>query len=298
MRRAAHAIMTDTPRLAIVGVGLMGGSLAAALRKARFVGHIVGVDEDPRSLEAARARGLIDAAQDLEAAVAEADLVVLATPLGVVPELLARLSRCVSAHAVVTDMGSAKQSVAEAARALGLTRFVPGHPMAGGECSGPAAARADLFAGRNVILTPTEITDDGAVRAVHAMWTAVGGQVVLADAATHDRFVAYTSHLPHLLAFACAELLAGYAPAEALAPFTGAGLKDFLRIAGSDPVMWRDICAANAPSLAPALAAYAERLTGYSERLARGDFEGLLSHFAMAQAFRADLMQESAHGKH
>ena len=298
MSPAAHEVVIGARRLAIVGVGLMGGSLAAALRGARFVDRIVGVDEDPRSLGTAHAHGLIDDMQDLEAAVAEADLVVLATPLGALPGLLARLSRCLPAHAVVTDMGSAKQSVAEAARALGFTRFVPGHPMAGGECSGPAAARADLFAGRSVILTPTETTDDEAVRAVRTMWTAAGAHVVMADAATHDRLVAYTSHLPHLLAFACAELLAEYAPAEALAPFTGAGLKDFLRIAGSDPVMWRDICAANGASLAPALAAYAERLKGYSERLACGDFEGLLSHFAKARAFRADLMRRSTHGKH
>ena len=298
MSPAAHEAVIGARRLAIVGVGLMGGSLAAALRGARFVDRIVGVDEDPRSLGTAHAHGLIDDMQDLEAAVAEADLVVLATPLGVLPGLLARLSRCLPARAVVTDMGSAKQPVAEVARALGLTRFVPGHPMAGGECSGPAAARADLFAGRSVILTPTETTDDEAVRAVQTMWTAAGARVVMADAATHDRLVAYTSHLPHLLAFACAELLAEYAPAEALAPFTGAGLKDFLRIAGSDPVMWRDICAANAASLAPALAAYAERLAGYSERVACGDFEGLLGHFAKARAFRADLMRRSTHGEH
>ena len=297
-RAASKAGVNGAPRLAIVGVGLMGGSLAAALRQARFVDRIVGVDEDPRSLEAARGRGLIDAAQDLETAAREADLMVLATPLGALPGLLARLSCCLPAHAVVTDMGSAKQSVVEAAHALGLSRFVPGHPMAGGECSGPMAARADLFAGRSAILTPTEGTDEEAVRTVRAMWVAAGARVILADAATHDRLVAYTSHLPHLLAFACAELLAGYAPAEALAPFTGTGLKDFLRIAGSDPVMWRDICAANAASLAPALAAYAERLTGYSERLARGDFEGLLRHFAAAQAFRADLMHRSTHGEH
>ncbi len=298
MSPAAHEVVIGARRLAIVGVGLMGGSLAAALRGARFVDRIVGVDEDPRSLGTAHAHGLIDDMQDLEAAVAEADLVVLATPLGALPGLLARLSRCLPARAVVTDMGSAKQPVTEAARALGLTRFVPGHPMAGGECSGPAAARADLFAGRSVILTPTETTDDEAVRAVQTMWTAAGARVVMADAATHDRLVAYTSHLPHLLAFACAELLAEYAPAEALAPFTGAGLKDFLRIAGSDPVMWRDICAANAASLAPALAAYAERLAGYSERVACGDFEGLLGHFAKARAFRADLMRRSTHGEH
>ncbi len=275
----------------------MGGSLAAALRRAAFAARIVGVDEDPRPLEEARARGLIDGAQDLEAAVAEADLVVLATPLGVLPDLLARLSRCLPAAAVVTDMGSAKGPVAQTAQALGLDRFVPGHPMAGGECSGPGAARDDLFAGRSVILTPTQETDPAAVQVVRRMWEAAGAQVILADAAVHDRLVAYTSHLPHLLAFACAELLAEQGPAGALAPFVGAGLKDFLRIAGSDPRMWRDICAANAGFLAPALAAYAERLAAYGERLARGDYEGLMDHFANARAFRAVLMKGSDNGE-
>ncbi|WP_298135551.1 prephenate dehydrogenase/arogenate dehydrogenase family protein [Acidiferrobacter sp.] len=298
MSKKAHEAAAGRPRLVVIGVGLMGGSLAAALRKARFAGEVVGVDENAQALKTARALGLIDAVRDLEAAVAKADLVVLATPLGAIPGLLTRLAPHLPAHALVTDMGSAKESIAASARALGLTRFVPGHPMAGGECSGPGAARADLFADRNVILTPTEITDEDAVQAVRAMWVAAGAQVVCADAATHDRLVAYTSHLPHLLAFACAELLAEFAPAEALAPFTGAGLKDFLRIAGSDPVMWRDICTANAAFLAPALAAFGQCLAGYGERLARGDFEGLLSDFTKARAFRGDLMQRTAHGEH
>ncbi len=285
-------------RLAIVGVGLMGGSLAAALREARFAESIVGVDADPGVLEEARSRGLIDRAQDLETAAREADIVVLATPLGTLPDLLARLSCGLPPQTIVTDMGSAKGSVAATGRDLNLARYVPGHPMAGSECSGPASARADLFAGRSVILTPSEITAPDAVGSVRAMWEAAGARVVLTDAATHDRLVAYTSHLPHLLAFTCAELLAGQEPAGTLAPFVGSGLKDFLRIAGSDPLMWRDVCAANAVFLGPALAAFAERLAALSEELARGDFEGLLEHFANARAFRAGLMKEVADGEH
>lgn len=285
-------------RLAIVGVGLMGGSLAAALREAGFAERIVGVDADPAVLEEARSRGLIDCAQDLEVAAAKADIVVLATPLGTLPDLLTRLAHCVPPQTIVTDMGSAKEGVAVAGRDLGLARFVPGHPMAGSECSGPASARADLFAGRSVLLTPTEITAQDAVGAVRAMWEAAGARVILTDAATHDRLVAYTSHLPHLLAFACAELLADQEPVERLAPFVGSGLKDFLRIAGSDPLMWRDVCAANAACLGPALAAFTERLAALSEDLARGDFEGLLEHFARARAFRAGLMKEVADGEH
>ncbi len=285
-------------RLVIVGVGLMGGSLAAALREAGFAERIVGVDADPAALEEARSRGLIDEARGLEAAVGDADIVVLATPLGTLPDLLACVARGAAPEAIITDMGSAKGPLAAIGRDLGLARYVPGHPMAGSECSGPASARADLFAGRSVILTPTEITAEDAVDSVRAMWAAAHARVVLADPTTHDRLVAYTSHLPHLLAFACAELLAAEESPVVLAPFVGSGLKDFLRIAGSDPLMWRDVCAANATFLGPALAAFAEHLARLSDQLARGDFEGLMGHFTNARAFRADLMREIANGEH
>ncbi len=281
-----------------MGVGLMGGSLAAALREACFAERIVGVDADPAALEAARSRGLIDDAQDLEAAVGDADIVVLATPLGTLPDLLGRVARATAPETIITDMGSAKGSLAAIGRDRGLARYVPGHPMAGSECSGPVSARADLFAGRSVILTPTEITAGDAVDSVRAMWEAARARVVLADATTHDRIVAYTSHLPHLLAFACAERLAAEASAVTLAPFVGSGLKDFLRIAGSDPLMWRDVCAANAGFLGPALAAFAEDLARLSELLARSDFEGLRDYFTNARAFRAGLMKEVADGEH
>ncbi|MHB8253940.1 MAG: prephenate dehydrogenase [Acidiferrobacter sp.] len=284
------------PSLAVVGVGLMGASLAAALRRADFVSDIIGVDDNPQSLATAQAHGWIDrGAATLSRG--DADIVVLATPVGAMLKLLAAIKPMLSKTTVITDMGSVKQPIAVTAQRLGMRRFIPGHPIAGAERSGPGAARADLFVGRMVILTPAEDHDPEALSTVRALWEAAGAQVLLADAALHDRLVAYTSHLPHLLAFACADLLGEQAQDCDLYPFVGTGLRDFLRIAGSDPLMWRDICAANAPILGPILAAYGERLAAYGHALALGDFDGLHAHFVQARAFRESLNQEADNGE-
>ncbi len=276
------------PRLAIIGVGFMGASLAAAARAAGCVSEIVGFDTDRESLEIARARGFIDREAATLADI-DADLVVLATPVGTLPGLLATLAPGLRAGTVVSDMGSVKEPVAQAAQALGLRGFIPGHPFAGSERSGAAAARADLFTGRVVALTPMPGHDEAALARVRGLWEALGAHVRLLSPADHDRIAAYTSHLPHLLAFACAGLLADEARARDLYSFAGDGLRDFLRIAGSDPVMWRDICAANADVLGPVLAAYGERLAAYGEALAEGRPAALAEAFARARDFQETL---------
>ncbi len=285
------------PSVAIVGIGLMGASLAAALRAVDFASTIVGIDENPKSLAFAIEQGWIDRGA-AEFGPDVADVVVLATPVGAMAGLLSRLRPLVSTRTVITDMGSVKAPVVQAAFALALPRFVPGHPIAGAERSGPLAARAALFVKRAVILTPREDCDPEAVAVVRAMWEAAGAYVLLASADVHDRMVAYTSHLPHLLAFACADLLADEALDHDLYPFVGTGLRDFLRIAGSDPVMWRDVCEANAAVLGRVLADYGERLAAYGKALAAGDFATLQTQFAKARDFRETLIRETDRGEH
>lgn len=275
----------------------MGASLAAALRAVAFASAIIGIDANPDSLAFAIEQGWIDrGAADLGPDMA--DLVVLATPVGAMPDLLSRLRPLVSPATVITDIGSVKGPVTEAASERNLSRFVPGHPIAGGERSGPRAAHAALFVKRMVVLTPGADCDPEAVALVRAMWEAAGASVFLAPAATHDRMMAYTSHLPHLLAFACADLLADEALDQDLYPFVGSGLRDFLRIAGSDPVMWRDICEANAAALGPVLAAYGERLASYGKALAAGHFQALHAQFSKARDFRETLIRETDRGEH
>ncbi len=282
-------------KVAIVGVGLMGGSLAAALRASGFAREILGVDTSPRSLSVARRRGLIDDAATLAAA-ARADVIVLATPVGALAPLLGELKPLLAKTAVVTDMGSVKAPVAETAESLGMRRFIPSHPIAGAEHAGPEGADAVLFQGRVVILTPAADHDPQALALVESMWRSAGARLVCADARRHDELVAYTSHLPHLLAFACAELLDRQGRVGDWIPFAGSGLRDFLRIAGSDPVMWRDICQANRQALAGALKDYGALLGAYGEALAAGDDEELRAHFVRARALRRQLNGEDIHG--
>lgn len=291
-----QAPTAGAPRLSVVGVGLMGASLAAALKAAGFVSHVRGCDENPAALRHARDHGLIDHGVSSLREAADADIVVLATPVGPLPDLLAQLKAYVRPATVITDLGSVKGPVARAAEDLGLTRCVPGHPIAGAERTGPGAARVDLFRGRTVVLTPFPGLEAAAQDLVRALWEAVGARVIVTSPDEHDRALAQTSHLPHLLAFACAEHLAQPGTGPALAPFVGTGLRDFLRIAGSDPVIWRDIFAANAAFLAPALRAYGTMLAAYGRALDEGDWAGLEARLGAAQAYHDCLMKEAGDG--
>lgn len=280
----------SVPRLAIVGVGLIGGSFALALRAAGAVREVVGVGRNAERLEAARALGVIDRAVGWQEA-AQADCVFVAVPVAETGGVLAALAPHLGADTVVTDAGSTKVSVIDAARsALGshLPRFVPGHPIAGSERSGAAAARADLFRARTVVLTPIAETAPDAVARVSALWTAAGAAVECLDAGVHDRIFAAVSHLPHVAAFALVDELARRDDAATFFRFAASGFRDFTRIAGSSPQMWRDIALANRAALIDELDAYVAALAAVRAAIAAGDGESLLATFSRARRARED----------
>ena len=233
-------------RLAVIGVGLIGGSFALALKAAKAVEHVVGVGRNSANLELARTRGIIDAvAADPASAARHADLVLVAAPVGQYARIFSAL---MSTKAVITDGGSTKRDVVATARkALGanLARFVPGHPIAGAERSGAAAADAELFRGRRVVLTPLKETSAEAASVVEEAWKQCGARVSRMDPAEHDAVLATVSHLPHLLAFALVHEVARRANSAELFSFAAGGFRDFTRIASSHPETWRDICVAN-----------------------------------------------------
>jgi prephenate dehydrogenase len=288
---AAHGGRCVIGKLAIFGVGLIGGSFALALKKRKAVAHVVGVGRSRANLLAARRLGVIDAiATDPALAVKGADLVLLAVPLGQTAAVLAQIAPHLAPHAVVTDAGSTKRDViADARKYLGtaFARFVPAHPIAGTEKSGARAAFAGLFDGRNLIVTPEPDTDARAVRRVAAAWKLAGMRVITMRAADHDRVFALVSHLPHVLAFALVDQLAGCADAAALFRHAGGGFRDLTRIAGSSPEMWRDICLANREALLAALEGYLEELELLRGMVEASDGQGLEARFAAARAARA-----------
>lgn len=277
-------------RLALIGTGLIGGSLAAAWREAGVVSEVVVCDALPAACSAALERGIADSiAPDPAAAVREADRVVLAVPVGAMAQVMAQIAPALPAAAIVTDVGSTKASVIAAARAtLGaaLPRFVPAHPIAGGELPGVEYARAGLFAGRLAITTPLAETEPAALEAVEAAWRAAGARVLRMSATDHDRVFAAVSHLPHLLAFALVARLAAEPDAASKLGFAGAGFRDFTRIAASSPVMWRDICLANRAALSQELAGYRALLDDLQTALDAGDAGRLEATFELASRTR------------
>jgi prephenate dehydrogenase len=277
-------------RLAVIGVGLIGGSLARALREARAVDHVIGCTASRASVDRALALGVIDdGTTSVEDAVSGADMIVVTTPVGAMAEVFGAIMRSAGPDAVITDGGSVKGEVVEAARArLGdrLSRFVPGHPIAGTERSGVEASFATLYHGRRTVLTPIEETDPDAVARVRAMWACCGSDVSEMSVSDHDRILAATSHLPHVLAFALVDFMAGRPDGSAHFALAAGGFYDFTRIASSDPRMWRDICMANRRELEPVLQAFLTHLQGLADALARGDGEALVDTFARAKGER------------
>ncbi|WP_312994868.1 prephenate dehydrogenase/arogenate dehydrogenase family protein [Achromobacter animicus] len=268
------------PVLAVVGVGLIGGSFAAALRQAGQVGKVLGVGRNAQSLERAVALGLIDEAVTAEAAAAQTDLIMLATPVGGLKTVLSQMRTHLSPHAVLTDGGSTKAEVVEAARdALGdrIGQFVPGHPIAGAERTGPEAADADLYRGRTVILTPVPENGAAAMALVRQAWQACGAHVIDMDAGAHDRVLASVSHLPHLLSSVYMEQVATAADAATRLELAGSGFRDFTRIAAGSPEMWRDIFLSNRDAMLAELAAVRGVLDRAERAIADGDGEALLT---------------------
>ncbi|MGD9954388.1 MAG: prephenate dehydrogenase [Burkholderiales bacterium] len=265
--------------VAVVGVGLIGGSFALAMRRAGAVAKVVGFDRDAQALERAAALGVIDtAAQSVSEAAAGADLVFVAVPVRAIGPVLHDVSRSLAPGAVVTDAGSTKEDVVRTAAAELRERmpaFVPGHPIAGREASGVEAAVADLFRGARVVLTPEAATEPDALALVRACWEACGARVTQMPAAAHDRAFAAVSHLPHLLAFALVSEIVSRPDAAELLGFAAGGFRDFTRIAASSPEMWRDIALANREALLAEMDRYAARVAVFRELVEKGDGPGL-----------------------
>ncbi|MHB1091936.1 prephenate dehydrogenase [Thiobacillus sp.] len=284
-------MIVDT--LAIVGTGLIGGSFALALKQAGAVGEVLGAGRSPAKLTLARELGLIDRAVDWKQA-GQADCILLALPVGDTGSVLKQLAPHLKPGAIVTDAGSTKASVVEAARAaLGarFADFVPGHPIAGSELSGPGAARADLYQGKRVVLTPQADTRADALATVRLLWETAGALVETLDAVQHDRIFAAVSHLPHLAAFALVDALAQRADGETFFRFAAGGFRDFTRIAGSSPEMWRDIALTNHEALLNELDAYLATLQTLRLAVSEKDGDALLNIFSRARAARENWIE-------
>jgi prephenate dehydrogenase len=282
-------------KLVVVGVGLIGGSFALALKAAGRVGTVVGVGRGSANLDLARARGIVDRTVPSDAdwmeELSDADLVLLATPVAQFAPLFAAVAGHLSPQAILTDAGSTKQNVIAAARlhlGAALPRFVPGHPIAGTEHTGAAAAFATLFRERHVVLTPLAENDPAAVRAVASHWSACGGDVRMLEPAIHDRIFAAVSHLPHLLAFGLVDLLAARPDAAEVFRYAASGFRDFTRIAAGSPEMWRDIALANRDALMGELDAYRGELDRLAAMVAAGDGAALEAVFARASVARRE----------
>jgi prephenate dehydrogenase len=275
--------------IAICGVGLIGGSLGLALRASGYAGEIIGVDREPSRLAEAAELGAIErGVTDAEAAAAAADIVVLAVPMGSMRALLSALAPGLGPDTAITDVGSVKASVVADARAVlgDIGGFVPGHPVAGTERTGVAAAMPELFRHRRVILTPTMETRADALARVEAMWRHTGAHTERLEVEAHDRLLAQTSHLPHMLAFGLVDALARSDDPAGVFRYAAGGFRDFTRIASSDPLMWRDVCLANREALLDALRAYREDLDALTQEVRARDGDGLLERFQRAKDAR------------
>lgn len=277
-------------KLVICGVGLIGGSFALGLKRANAVGQIVGIGRRREPLERALALGVIDEiATDWADALRDADLVLMAAPVGQMDAIMAAMAPHLQDGTVVTDAGSTKRDVVAAIRRhLGhrLAQIVPAHPIAGAEKSGVEAAFADLYVKRKVVLTPLPESRDEAVELVRAAWQACGATVVDMSPQEHDQVFAAVSHLPHLLAFGLVDDLAQRDNAELLFSHAASGFRDFTRIAGSHPEMWRDICVANRVALLAELDAYLDEMARLRAMLAAGDGPALEAVFERARRAR------------
>nr|WP_301297846.1 prephenate dehydrogenase/arogenate dehydrogenase family protein [Herbaspirillum rubrisubalbicans] len=277
-------------KVVIFGVGLIGGSFALALRRAGQAAHIVGVGRSVQSLERARELGLIDAfATDVAAAVAGADLILVAAPVAQTESILASIAPHLGEQAIVTDAGSTKSDVVAAARkALGarIAQFIPAHPIAGREKHGPEAALAELYEGKKVVITALPENSEADVETVAAAWRACGAVIHRLSAQQHDAVFASVSHLPHVLAFALVDDIAAKPHAETLFQYAASGFRDFTRIAASSPEMWRDITLANRAALLTEVDAYLVQLQGIREMIAAGDGAAIEQVYANAQHAR------------
>ncbi|MBT7307401.1 MAG: prephenate dehydrogenase/arogenate dehydrogenase family protein [Gammaproteobacteria bacterium] len=277
-------------RLALLGVGLIGGSLVRALRQQRGVAEVVGYGRHRDNLNQALEQGVIDRVADSVAeAVTGADMVVVAVPLGAIRPLFSEMVGHLAEDVVVTDVGSVKGSVVEDAKAVFGTLpvwLIPAHPIAGTEKSGVAASFAELYQGRRVILTPLPESDPVAVERVTEMWRLTGAEVVEMEVEHHDEVLAATSHLPHLLAYALVDSLARQPSQREIFHFAAGGFRDFSRIASSNPTMWRDIAMANRQPLLDTLSRFRQDLEQVETMIRDGEGDALQTLFSRAKQVR------------
>jgi prephenate dehydrogenase len=277
-------------KLAIIGVGLIGGSLSLALKKANQVEHVVGYARTASVRQEALSLGVVDSVTDtIEEAVSDADIIFLAVPMGAMASVLSELAPHLKDGAIVTDGGSAKAHVVNAAReVLGehFVNFVPGHPIAGTERSGPSAAFDSLYQDHRVVLTPVKETNVAATETVKAMWDATGAEVLLMDVEHHDVVLAATSHLPHVLAFNLVGMLAQRDDCHEVLRYAAGGFRDFSRIASSDPVMWRDICLTNSEAILGLVEQYRQDLNKIEQAIKLNDGDYLIKVFQQAKTAR------------
>lgn len=278
--------------LVVIGTGLIGGSFALALKRKGLVERVTGVGRGRANLEHALKLGVIDAIGDsTPTAIKDADLIFAAIPVGAMPAMFRELAPALPAGAILTDAGSTKVDVIAAARAaLGdkIGQFIPGHPIAGAETNGAGAAHAHLFEGKPVILTPLPENRAEDIDRVEGLWLACTARVARMAEKEHDRVFAAVSHLPHLAAFALMEELAARPDADSFFSFAGTGFRDFTRIAGSHPEMWRDIALANREALLGELDTYIDKLEAIRGMIEARDGQALEDLFARARLARTN----------
>ena len=282
-------------RIAVIGLGLLGGSVGLAIKAHLPGATTTGYDADPATRVRATERGLVDQVCDSAAdAVKDAELVVLCVPVGAMAAAAKELAGTLPADALVSDVGSSKQSVAKAlAEVLPGHAIIPAHPVAGTERSGPDAGFASLFQQRWCILTPPEGADPAKLAALSAFWEALGARVEVMDAAHHDLVLAVTSHLPHLIAYTIvgtASDLEGVTESEVI-KYSAGGFRDFTRIAASDPTMWRDVFLANKDAVLEMLQRFTEDLTALQRAIRIGDGDQLFEHFTRTRAIRRSIIE-------
>ena len=284
--------MTDfyINKLAVVGVGLIGGSLSLALKANGAVGHVVGIGRGQANLDKAMELRVVDSVtQNLAAGVADADVVFLATPVLALGPVARQLMPHLKPGAIITDGGSVKQAVIDEIEPYLRkdVHFVPGHPIAGTEHSGAEAAFASLYQSRRCILTPTRRTDPVALAKVNAMWQAAGCEVVEMEVEKHDRVLAAISHLPHMVAYALVNAVGSYDRYEEnILEYSAGGFRDFTRIASSDPIMWRDIALTNREALVEMMGQFEAFFRELKDDVARGDSERLFEFFRRSKESR------------
>ena len=281
-------------RLAVIGVGLIGASLALALKQVGAVGHLVGCGRSEKNLQRGIELGVIDSyTTSIAEAASLADVIVLAVPLGAMQMAFEQIKANVGKHAIITDAGSAKGSVVEVAQAvLGdkITQFVPGHPIAGAEKSGVEAGLANLYQNRRVILTPIDETAPSAIYKIERMWEQCGATIEYLDVEHHDKVLAATSHLPHMLAYALVNYLSNLNDHDEIFKYAAGGFRDFTRIASSDPVMWRDVCISNGAALEKLIDGFTHELNEVSRAIREQNPDRLLELFSTAKSERDTLI--------